>query len=237
MMKKYAAIPALLVALCAVFGGCQPARVRDPEQLYAAAVRDAMTVEAEEVLPVVALTPESGMAEFDDQGRVLLLSWHRHPDRYPAGEAAALSWGEVWTFTSAEILSWYDRSGGGVTDWELRLEQLIGLPPEAGYTHFSAFWVELEDLFRPAYVWEVTRSDMTASFEETPPEDFKAWFDGNIVWSYFDSAYPWTRLGYTYDWSGEGEYGLSEFIIRAGSEVEVAFTLTTGEFLLWLAEN
>ena len=71
MMKK-TLILTLSVALCAVFGGCQPARVRDPEQLYAAAVRDAMTVEAEEVLPVVALTPESGMAEFADQGRVLM---------------------------------------------------------------------------------------------------------------------------------------------------------------------
>ena len=53
----------------------------------------------------------------------------------------------------------------------------------------------------------------------------------------FDSAYPWTRLGYTYDWADNGqEYGLSEFLIRQGAEVEVAFTMTTEEFIAWLGE-
>ena len=51
-------------------------------------------------------------------------------------------------------------------------------------------------------------------------------------------AYPWTRLGYTYDWNEAGdEYGLTEFIILPGSEVEIEWTLTTDEFIAWLSEG
>ncbi len=85
---------------------------------------------------------------------------------------------------------------------------------------------------RPAYAWKLGETTGTAGFAEKPDPGYKAWFDGNIVWSYFDSAYPWTRLGYTYDWGGGGnEYGLSEFLIRKDAVVEVEFTLTTEEFI------
>ena len=61
---------------------------------------------------------------------------------------------------------------------------------------------------------------------------FKEWFDGNIIWSYFDSAYPWTRLGYTYDWADNGKvYGLSEFLIFSGAEAAIEYTLTINEFV------
>lgn len=44
----------------------------------------------------------------------------------------------------------------------------------------------------------------------------------NIIWSYFDSAYPWTRSDHTCDWSYNGiEYGLTEFLARPGAEVTV----------------
>ncbi|MBU6351343.1 MAG: hypothetical protein KGS73_14490 [Chloroflexi bacterium] len=38
----------------------------------------------------------------------------------------------------------------------------------------------------------------------------------------FLERYPWTRLGYTYDWSNSAsEVGLSEFVVAAGSTVAV----------------
>ena len=78
---------------------------------------------------------------------------------------------------------------------------------------------------------------MTTQLTEGADAAYREWFEDNIIWSYFDSAYPWTRLGYTYDWADNGqEYGLSEFLIRQGAEVEVAFTMTTEEFIAWLGE-
>ena len=73
---------------------------------------------------------------------------------------------------------------------------------------------------------------MTNDFGESVDEEFKAWFDDNILWSYFYGEYPWTRLGYTYDWADNGtEYGMTEFIVESGAEVKVEFTETTEEFL------
>jgi len=46
----------------------------------------------------------------------------------------------------------------------------------------------------------------------------------NVLESYqVPNGYPWTRLGYTYDWNPNSpEVGLSEYIVRGGSTVTVA---------------
>lgn len=203
------------------------------EELYAAAVNDAMTIESEEILPVISLAPGSADAVYNEKGdKVLLLTWHKYPDSYPDHAEVTIEWGEVWTFSPAEIAEWYDENSSDVKDWDMRFRQLIGLKPDTQNTHFTAMWVEPEDILRPAYVTEIDEIHMTESFETEPDADYKEWFDANIINSYFDDAYPWTRLGYTYDWSGDGgEYGLSEFLVEDGAQVEVEYTCTTKEFL------
>lgn len=208
------------------------------EQLYQQAVEDAVWAEDDEIMPLVELTPLDKLVTWDETyERVLLLSWHQYPESYPEGSEITLQWGEVWTFTDREIKTWYQQHNSGVSDWTLRLEQLIGLPPDSGYTHISAFWTKPEDVIRPAYITDTTEQ-MTTQLAEGADKVYREWFEDNIIWSYFDSAYPWTRLGYTYDWADNGqEYGLSEFLIRQGAEVEVAFTMTTEEFIDWLGEK
>lgn len=200
------------------------------EQVYKEAVADAVAAEEDEIYPLVTLTEEGGMVSFRD-GKVLLLTVNDSPDQYPAGETVTLP-GEVWTFTDLEIAKWYPEHKKGVTDWTLRLEQLVGVPPDAAYTHVTAMWVSPEDVIRPAYLTDVTESGMTVMLPEDTPEEYREWFDGNIIWSYFDSAYPWTRMGYTYDWSPDsGEYGLTEFLVRSGAEAAVEYTDTVDEFI------
>lgn len=209
------------------------------EDLYAEAVRDAMTVESDEILPLVSLDEGKPYAVYDDEGRVLLLTFHKYPDSYPDGADVKIEWGEVWTFTGGEFADWYKESKDGVSDWPARLRQLIGLTPDNTASHFTAMWVKPEDVQRPAYVQDIGEVSMTSSLAEDTDETFKEWFDGNIIWSYFDSAYPWTRLGYTYDWAADAkdEYGLSEFLVASGSEVEVVYTVTTEEMLSMLADS
>ena len=73
---------------------------------------------------------------------------------------------------------------------------------------------------------------MTTEFSENVDAEFKTWFDDNILDSYFYGEYPWTRLGYTYNWSGHGtEYGVTEFLVKQGAEVEVEFTVSADEFV------
>ncbi len=68
-------------------------------------------------------------------------------------------------------------------------------------------------------------------------EEFELWFNDNIIGSYYSEyLYPWTRLGYTYDWADNGtEYGLSEFLVVEGAVVTVEYTMTTEEFLAYIS--
>lgn len=231
------ALPILALLITASAFWIIDSRQDNPQSLYKAAVADAVTADAEEIEPLVELTTDSPMTTWDEQGRVLMLSWHRHPERYAAGEEITLTNGSVWTFTDKEIAAWYEENKDGVTDWDLRLEQLIGLPPDAGYTHVSGFLAKPEDVVRPAYVTD-TAKQMQNVFPDGINSDFKVWFEENSAYSYEESAYPWTRLGYTYDWADNGtEYGLTEFLIEQNAPVEVAFTKTTTEFISWLEQG
>lgn len=197
--------------------------------LFFKAVEDSKTIEPEEILPVVSISKNSDMVTWNETGdKVLLLTWHKYPNSYVDGTTANLKWGEVWTFTDKEMKKWVAENGAPST---LRLEQLLGLPINKGYTHVTALWVNPTDVLRPAYTYNVSESTVTDVFSTQPDNEYLNWFNSNIKWSYEDSAFPWTRLGYTYDWADNGtEYGLSEFIIKKGSDVGVACTLTTEEF-------
>ena len=43
--------------------------------------------------------------------------------------------------------------------------------------------------------------------------DYPSFFASLYVDSYSTDGAPWTRLGYTYDWGGRSEVGLSEFML------------------------
>ena len=219
----------------------------DPQalkKLYDDAVKDAVFADLDEICPLVTIDKNSDMVTWNETGdKILLLTWHKYPSSYPEGGEVTTKWGEVWTFTDKEMVKWYQ---GHKKELEanptLRLEQLIGLPAGKGNTTFTAFWADPKDVIRPAYVTDMTAPMTNTRSGQTPETDFDKWytqwFDDQIIWSYFDSAYPWTRLGYTYDWADNGqEYGLSEFVVRKDSRVEVAFTMTTEEFLKWLGQQ
>lgn len=203
--------------------------------LYFKAVIDSKTIEPEEILPVVSISKNSDMVTWNEtDDKVLLLTWHKYPNSYIDGTTANLKWGEVWTFTDKEMKKWVEENGTPSTQ---RLEQLLGLPIKKGYTHVTALLVNPADVLRPAYTYNASEANITDVFFTQPNDDYLNWFNNNIKWSYEDSAFPWTRLGYTYDWADNGtEYGLSEFIIKKGSDVEVAYTLTTEEFFKAITE-
>lgn len=231
---------ALLLGICCIMGTAavclgaaaerEEQKARTNEQLYWDAVLDAVTIEEGEVLPLVTITAESDRVEWRE-GRVLLATVNHHPERYQEGETITLP-GEVWTVTEEELSAWYAEHREGVTDWTLRLKQLVGVPADGEYTHVTAMWVSPEDVRRPAYSTDITGGFMPTALPEDTTEEYRDWFEGNIIWSYFDSAYPWTRLGYTYDWAADsGEYGLTEFWVRPEAEVTIEYTDTIDEFI------
>ncbi len=200
--------------------------------LWQEAVSDAVFAEDDEIYPLVTLTADDNRVIWDDTGeKVLLLTWHNYPSECAPGTSIG-EYGDIWATSLGEMKSWFIENEEEITDWELRFSQLLGVHENEGYTRFTAFWVLPQDVVRPAFVTDVTKQ-MENDYSLVVGE-WKEWFDPNILFSYFESDYPWTRLGYTYDWGGAQEYGLTEFLVRDPSRTEIAFTLTTDEFVEYL---
>lgn len=235
-------ITAVITCIISVFFTYQVTNTKPAEEdqtaqetdLYQLSIEDAVFAEESEIMPVIEITEDSEDVIWDEQKeRVLMATFHHYPDSYPDGEEVTLEWGTVWTFSQQEFADWLASQDEEITDWSLRMNQLLGMPEDSGNTYVTTMWVSPDDMIRPAYVPDIT-AQMTNTLDEETMEDeaFVSWFEGNIIGSYFDGAYPWTRLGYTYDWADNGvEYGMSEFLVEQNAKVLVEKTLPLKEFV------
>ena len=230
-MKKMVLAAAVCLSLLSL-AGCGGKTNLSNDELWEAAVADAVFSEDNEVMELVCLTGQDPQVIWDEAGeRVLLVTWHDYGEPCEPGDS--LEHNDIWATSLGEMLDWY-RENSGSTDWDLRFAQLLGMPDDGSCTRFSAFWVSPSEAIRPAYVTDVT-AQMENGYNQVTDPAYKEWFDSNILYSYFESEYPWTRLGYTYDWSGgDSEYGLTEFLVSDGNKAEIAFTYSTEEFVAWL---
>jgi hypothetical protein len=144
---------------------------------------------------------------------------------------------ELWVTTVPELRNFCKRAGLVPDNTTIRLEQLLGLPPGAGKTKFVELWVKPKDLFRPSPDPEISDHEAGLDFPVSDEfvkvdREYKRWFTcvGTNTSSkyclkeksYGKDGYPWTRLGYTYDWGNpDNEIGLSEFVVRKGATVEI----------------
>jgi hypothetical protein len=86
-------------------------------------------------------------------------------------------------------------------------------------------------MFRPSPDPEIDDQRAEVTFPPTVDKDHREWIDRLMETSYTPDGYPWTRLGYTYDWgSADDEIGLSEYVIREGAEVIVSSIFGLGEY-------
>jgi hypothetical protein len=157
---------------------------------------------------------------------------------------------DSWVTVVPEIKNFF----AGTPPEALRMAQLLGLPPEAAaaghpneYKYLLELWVAPKDLFRPCPDTEISDTVCELGFPvdafQTPnlsnlvrtsagPKSgvfmtYPDWFSNQAQYSYTagSSPYPWTRLGYTYDWGSNPPVGLSEFVVHGrkadGSAISV----------------
>lgn len=199
---------------------------RTTEELYKAAVTDAMIADSNEIsTSLIAIKPGSSNLEWSGS-YVLVVTWTKYGSSYPANDTISTWWGETWVTAVPELKDWHKSHTVSQENLVLRTEQLLGLPANSGNIYFAELWVKPEDLLRPAYDNEINDNTCGLFFPENTSADYVTWFNNNIVYSYYPqknkNKYPWTRLGYTYDWgNAENEIGLSEFIIKKDASVIV----------------
>ena len=155
---------------------------------------------------------------------------------------------EIWVTVEPNLRKFcqeYSRAhDGNPNELTLRLEQRLGLPPGNGKTTFLR--IRLAEpakagIFRPCPdpSTSVARCAATQPDEKTNPTH-AAWIYRNYYMSFAapqPSLYPWTALGYTFDWAAHGRgskdferFGESEFVIPANAPIEVIGTATTADY-------
>ena len=126
-----------------------------------------------------------------------------------------------------------------------RLEKRLGLPPESGKSKFIEITItnpsSTANLFRPCASPSVTTTTCAVG---APPEStgaYRTWFLGQYYSSYGTASpnqYPWTSLGYTFDWALRDDsranefvrFGESEFVIPKDATIQVEAVTDTDQY-------
>jgi hypothetical protein len=255
-----------LIAGCASQGAAPPVarapRValssQDLWALYVKAVETAKHPKPSAISTgLVAIVHSTPGLRWDAQGRVLMVTWTKR--QYYEGSV-----GNPYTFTHAPVwltavprLQDFCRTLGLPTgELEMRLRQLLGLPPDASYDAFVQVWIDPKAFFRPCADPEITDHECTLnltvydspddqcpwkdSFQNqtsarwtTVTQDHLTWMCDNWTHSYPANprdGYPWTGLGYTYDWGQPNPVGESEFVAPQGTTVVIESITGTAEY-------
>jgi hypothetical protein len=161
---------------------------------------------------------------------VKMVSWKNKPSywtkdsTYSVGAKYAV-WVTVAPFIQDECKVYFQKE----KDPEMRLRQLLGLQPFTIETDFVEIWVRPADLFRPCPDSETSDTECSLELPENVSDQHRQWFNHVRAVQYNDCndtqfnkyGYPWTQLGYTYDWNPENptHVGLSEFVIKSNAEI------------------
>lgn len=238
-------IAGLVAAVCvlALFGCARlPVGGGYAQSLYDAAISDAAVASPDEVLALRPVPPGN---------MVTMVSWvtqSRLPCR-PDMSQCDLHVGDdrLWVTLDGEI-------GSLCRSWNLtgdplrqRLEQLLGLPPNPPPQFQKAWFVEMQiprgSIERPCL--GVDNSDparpkctINRGSGHAVSAEMSNFVGQQMAAAYIvhssGPGYPFTRLGYTYDWNPDAaarkHYGASEFVVAAGTVAKVMAQIRTDDY-------
>lgn len=214
-------------------------------EVYYNALKDVEQVSSDEISTNLTAIVK-GNHNIQWQGDRLKVSTYAKPKYFAAGNKQIAS-REVWVTVVPELQNFctdYAQTGKEISP---RIEQLLGLAPSnQPAKSIVELWVNAKDLFRPTPDPEITDREAELEFRQSNEflsvsAEYQDWFNHRL--NEFESqfkemnpdrpAVPWTRLGYTYDWgesSNPHHIGLSEFVLRAGAELEVNSVSTVNDY-------
>ncbi|MCC6371398.1 MAG: hypothetical protein IT236_10370 [Bacteroidia bacterium] len=174
-----------------------------------------------------------------DQDYVLVVTWKSGKFYPDSGIYNTGAWSPIWITTAPELKERMKKELTAKSDTAMRLKQLLGLPPNATYNYFYEMWVHPDDLFRPCPDKEINDRSCSICFshKDSSDVDHINWINATRLSRYYAcglfNQYPWTELGYTYDWNPQNKthIGLSEFVIRQRSRVYIKKVYSTQEYL------
>ena len=205
------------------------------KKLFKAAMVDAQNPEPSEISHnLINLETDKNLIDTVINGEryIKMVSWKLNPAWYPDTGKFNDSSRVIWV-TAAPILKEYCiKFYNTEKDPNMRLRQLLGLQPFTVETFFLELWVKPSDMFRPAPDNETNDNTCGLNLPSNVSDAYRKWFNDTRAVQYKDCndsifdeyGYPWTQLGYTYDWSPDNpsNVGLSEFVIKENSTMYIS---------------
>ncbi|MFL5353505.1 hypothetical protein [Archangium sp.] len=230
---RWLPVTAVLMSLVACGGPEEQEPMPEPQpaactqETYDASISDAVEPTQEDVVDGLwAITPGNPKLFWNaDQSAVRMVAWTTYTG-YAQGDNTLSR--EVWV-TAVPQLQELCKTLPDDAARIVRINQFLGLPPANASDNgrqFVELWVKPGDMFRPCPDPEISDSVCGLQFPAGASTEHKNWFSNNYASSYGfwqTTRYPWTGLGYTYDWCSQDtkHVGASEFVIRPGSVVNV----------------
>lgn len=166
---------------------------------------------------------------------IVVVTWARtgqYSEPFPERAAAP-----IWVTVEPHLREFC--RGLAATTLVERLEQRLGMPPKSNKTTVVRIRIDPAEggIFRPCSDPRVDRVGCSLPGDDLAPP---AGFDWYPLWFYrqYHAAYgtarptrfPWTSLGYTYDWGQDDEVGESEFVVAEGAAIQVLETVPTAVY-------
>lgn len=218
---------------------------------YLEAVHDMALAEPSEVVNSLDAVPTSGS--------VTVVSWVRADQAkgFPKQGNLYTTKGNTWVTLAPHVQEFckdfVTNYSSNPDQLNLRLEQRLGLAPASSKTHFIELKITTptdgKSLFRPCGDTNVTTTSCALQAPTSCNVNDKichqnADFFYQQYYSSYGSArpveFPWTSLGYTFDWAykeaGLGgrfdfiQVGESEYVVPPNTEMEVVSKVTTAEY-------
>jgi len=259
-MKKTKHNFLVLLLIVLILGGCSKSETEyEPagpdmgslKHRYNLAVIDAKTVEPYEIYrnlvavsyygdSMAGLGNLSWTADSAGKMRLLVVSWMKKSSTqyWPVGKTFKTSNNQAyvsWVTTVPEMGGFLKKNSfPDQSSLHLRVAQILGMPPDSENDYFVEFWVYPENLYRPTPDPEITDHEADLYFPSNVTAKHISWFTNELMQKYdttTSSAFPWTRLGYTYDWANPlHPIGLSEFVVDTSSVVTVKNIYSSWEY-------
>lgn len=234
--------PALLLALglpTLLFGQTETSQA----DLYQKSIADAQNPEPTEVvktlIPLIPKNANTVWKTIDGEKYVLVVSWKTDASWYPESGPYNTGARDLWVTPVPQLLEVCgDAQWIGSETLSDRLMQYLGLPPGSSNAYFIEFWVKPEDLFRPCPDAEVTDKTCGTNWPKKTDPAHREWINDLRSVQYFtaqepnNTPYPWTQLGYTYDWNASNttHVGASEYVVYQNRDIIVKKAYTTEEY-------
>jgi hypothetical protein len=188
--------------------------------------------------------------KFDQPVLLATFTYAGQVDEYKKPSAFKDIWVTVVPYTRAFCQEYERLTNADDRQLNLRLNELLGLPPDKKYDRFVELTVDPKDkganLIRPCGnspldaetcgppEFPASESAYSNQPASTP---FQEWMLRKYRENYTaESPYPWTALGYTFDWAPRGDsddfqrYGESEFVIPKDSPIHYVNKFSTKDY-------